>query len=186
MNESWALGSASTSPLFSIDLPNADVRYADLAPLAPLRPIDSSCAGGPELLADGNVVAGLHDDTTAAVFVGRIGEYPWKQIGRRVTDVVSMSASVRSGAWILTAFSGHETFCVGGVPPSEDVPDDVLVGSSVQVILPEREVVFENHEGDEFVFHESGRCAIVRGTAHDFPTDERTPLPGDATQVVFW
>ena len=52
--------------------------------------------------------------------------------------------------------------------------------------MPESEVLFEGHELAEFLFHESGACAAVRGTVHDFPTGARFELPADATELVFW
>jgi len=56
----------------------------------------------------------------------------------------------------------------------------------VQVVTADSEVVFEDHRLEEFVFHETGACAAVRGVVYDFPTGARFELPADATDVTFW
>ncbi|HEX6767491.1 MAG TPA: hypothetical protein VF103_18460, partial [Polyangiaceae bacterium] len=191
MNDGWAFGTTTGgSLLFYVDVESARVAPVDLSALAPFRRLDeSNCAALPVLLDDGRLALALRDSATARMFLGRPSQSPWTRLGRPVSEVVSFAASHRSGAWILAGNSGNDTFCNGRIGAGSVIPEEALLGDSVQVVLhdqPEREIAFEGYALSEFVFHDSGLCAFARGTIYDFPSGERTALPFDASQVTFF
>ena len=95
---------------------------------------------------------------------------------------------------MLAADSGKQTFCPPTASPRPDAGDAPLLGDSVQIVTPgaPEPVVFQDYRSTEFVFHDTGLCAVERNVAHDFVTGARTELPSvdqDAyygAQVFWW
>jgi hypothetical protein len=139
------------------------------------------------LLDDGQIALALRNGTVAAIHTGNPTAGPWVRLGHFVSNIERLEVSKRSGAWIVAADSKERSFCPTSVSgPVDPSAGQVFLGNSVQILMPESEVDFEDHHVSEFVFHESGLCAVVRGFVHDFPSGVRTELPPDASQVTFW
>jgi hypothetical protein len=191
MNERWAVVSSDRGfPRFRVDLVSPAVERLDFGPAAPLRVLGNQCpkpATLPLIRDDGGIAVALRDDTGAAAYVGQPNLFPWTRVGLPVASIVLLGIDPRSGAWILNTDSGPGDLCPPtGWPEVEDLPEGTLHGDTVQIVMDQNVVVFEEHAVREFVFHETGLCGFVRGFVHDFPTGTRTALPADATHVMFW
>jgi hypothetical protein len=189
MNERWAVvADPAGVPLFRVNLPGGTLDRLDFRQLAPLRPFGSPCSAPstmPGLLDDGTLVVALQNAIGVQAYVGQPNAFPWSPVGAPASWVVAFGTDLRSDSWILDATSGVGTSCQGVNWPN-DPPEGTLVDDSVQIILDNGGLLFPFHQKSEFIFHESGLCAFVRGYVHDFPTGFQIPLPADATNVMFW
>ena len=179
-----ALGSHGGVPLFLADQSGA-VTAAELSRLSPLRAMDATpCSSTPALLEGGLVAVPLRDERSGAAYVGRLAEFPWTRVGRSVSRVASLEITRRPRSLSLVGDSGGARDCNDAIFP-DFVPDDALLGDSVQVITPQGETIFENTLENEVVIDDSGACGVTRGVAYDFVARVRAELPADATQVTF-
>ena len=145
----------------------------------------SPCSSTPALLEGGALAVPLRDDRSGAAYVGRLTEPSWQRVGRRVSRIASLEITRRARSLTLVGDSGGARDCNDAIFP-EFVPDDALLGDSLQVITPAGETIFENTLETEVLFDESGACGVSRGVAHDFVARVRAELPADASQVTFF
>jgi len=188
MNDRWALGATEGgTPLFRLEFARTAVEPIDTAAF---RWLEASCAGDmsiPALLDDGSIAVALRDDTGAMAIALDPNQFLWRQLGYPVAWIVGFDIDRRSGAWLLDTTWGNGTFCPrGGWPNIDELPEGTLHYDTVQVVLPDQTIAFEDHQKSEFVFHETGLCGAVRGVVHDFPTGKQTPLPPGVRQVLFF